>query len=128
MPAAYTPRHRADNVQVSWGTLTMAGQFTTTEEEMHAFAGKIASVNQAIQGELSRLNTVVDQITSGWKGQAASSYHQLQSQVNEDGNRINQLLGEIKEAIDSTTKNYAASEEEQQQSMSHVTAQASPFG
>ncbi|ARF57720.1 MULTISPECIES: WXG100 family type VII secretion target [Streptomyces] len=106
----------------------MAGQFTTTEEEMHAFAGKIASVNQAIQGELSRLNSVVDQITSGWKGQAASSYHQLQSQVNEDGNRINQLLGEIKEAIDSTTKNYAASEEEQQQSMSHVTAQASPFG
>ncbi|KUL37376.1 hypothetical protein ADL22_21655 [Streptomyces sp. NRRL F-4489] len=106
----------------------MAGQFTTTHEEMVAFSGKIDSVNQAIQGEIQRLQTVVDTITSGWKGQAASSYHQLQSQVNEDGNRINQLLAEIKEAIDQTTQNYTSSEEEQAQSISHVTAQASPFG
>ncbi|MGD3107989.1 WXG100 family type VII secretion target [Streptomyces sp. YGL11-2] len=109
----------------------MAGQFTMTGEEMHAFSGKIESVNHAIQGELQRLNQVVDTITSGWKGQAATSYHQLQSQVNEDGTRINQLLAEIKEAIDETNKNYVASEEDQAQSMSHVTAQAggsSPFG
>ncbi|MEW1660567.1 WXG100 family type VII secretion target [Streptomyces sp. NPDC093707] len=109
----------------------MAGQFTTTHEEMVAFSGKIDSVNQAIQGELKRLESVVDQITSGWKGQAAASYHQLQSQVNEDGNRINQLLAEIKTAIDETSKNYTASEDEQAQSISHVTAQAgggSPFG
>jgi WXG100 family type VII secretion target len=107
----------------------MAGQqYTTTEEEMVAFSGKISSVNQSIQGEISRLNTVVDTITSGWRGAAASSYNQLQSQVNEDANRLNQLLGEIKEAIDSTTKNYSASEEEQAQSISHISASASPFG
>lgn len=117
------------DVQVSWGTLTMAGQqYTTTEEEMVAFSGKISSVNQSIQGEISRLNTVVDTITSGWKGAAASSYNQLQTQVNEDANRLNQLLGEIKEAIDETTKNYSASEEEQAQSISHVSSSASPFG
>ncbi|BDM71862.1 hypothetical protein HEK616_53490 [Streptomyces nigrescens] len=131
MPTAWGPvggpaRH---DVRVSWGTLTMAGQqYTTTEEEMVAFSGKIASVNQSIQGEISRLNTVVDTITSGWKGAAASSYNQLQSQVNEDANRLNQLLGEIKEAIDETTKNYSASEEEQAQSISHISASASPFG
>ncbi|MYT28998.1 MULTISPECIES: WXG100 family type VII secretion target [unclassified Streptomyces] len=106
----------------------MAGQFTLTHEEMVAFSGKIDSVNHAITGELQRLQTVVDSITSGWKGQAASSYHQLQSQVNEDGKRINQLLAEIKEAVDQTTGNYQSSEEEQAQSISHVTAQASPFG
>lgn len=48
--------------------------------------------------------------------------------MNEDANRLNQLLGEIKEAIDETTKNYSASEEEQAQSISHVSASASPFG
>ncbi|MFD7663421.1 WXG100 family type VII secretion target [Streptomyces sp. NPDC059788] len=107
----------------------MAGQqFTTTEEEMVAFSGRISSVNQSIQGEITRLNGVVEGITSGWKGAAASSYHQLQTQVNDDAKRLNQLLNEIKEAIDSTTKNYVASEEEQAQSMSHVSAQASPFG
>ncbi|MFD7918536.1 WXG100 family type VII secretion target [Streptomyces sp. NPDC059740] len=107
----------------------MAGQqFTTTEEEMVAFSGRIDSVNQSIQGEIQRLQTVVDTITSGWKGQAASSYNQLQSQVNEDATRLNQLLSEIKEAIDQTTQNYSASEEEQMQSIHQVTSQASPFG
>ncbi|MFJ9418232.1 MULTISPECIES: WXG100 family type VII secretion target [unclassified Streptomyces] len=108
----------------------MAGQqYTTTEEEMVAFSGKIASVNQAIEGEIRHLNTVVDNITSGWRGAAATQYNQLQSKVNDDANRINQLLAEIKEAIDQTTKNYSASEEEQAQSISHVNASAdSPFG
>ncbi|MCB5909313.1 WXG100 family type VII secretion target [Streptomyces pinistramenti] len=108
----------------------MAGQqFTTTEEEMVAFSGKIASVNHSIQGEIQHLNTVVDNITSGWRGAAATSYNQLQSKVNEDATRLNQLLGEIKEAIDATTKNYVASEDEQAQSIHHVaSAQDSPFG
>ncbi|MFF9482370.1 WXG100 family type VII secretion target [Streptomyces sp. NPDC014733] len=104
-------------------------QFTVTEEEMVAFSGKIGSVSQTIEGEIRHLNTVVDNITSGWRGQAATSYNQLQSKVNEDATRINQLLNEIKEAIDGTTKNYAASEEAQNASMSHVaSASDSPFG
>ncbi|MEU9116606.1 WXG100 family type VII secretion target [Streptomyces sp. NPDC048483] len=108
----------------------MAGQqYTTTEEEMVQFSGRISTVNQSIEGEIRHLNQVVDNITSGWKGAAASSYNQLQSKVNDDAKRINQLLAEIKEAIDQTTKNYSASEDEQAQSMSHVTASAdSPFG
>ncbi|MET9295864.1 WXG100 family type VII secretion target [Streptomyces sp. NPDC003077] len=107
----------------------MAGQqFTTTEAEMVAFSGRIASVNESIQGQIKRLNGVVEGITSGWRGAAATSYHQLQTQVNDDATRLNQLLSEIKEAIDATTKNYVASENEQQQSISQISAQASPFG
>lgn len=105
----------------------MAGQYTVTEEEMRAFSNRISTVNSSIQGEISRLQTVVDNITSGWKGQAASAYNNLQSQVNEDAKKLNQVLGEIKEAIDSTTSSYQASEEEQAASITHV-AGASPFG
>lgn len=106
----------------------MAGQqFTTTEEEMVAFSNRISTVNSSIQGEIRRLQTVIDTITSGWKGQAATAYNNLQSQVNQDANRINQILLDIKEAIDATTKNYSASEQEQQQMISQV-AQNSPFG
>jgi WXG100 family type VII secretion target len=107
----------------------MAGQqYTTTEEEMVAFSNKISTVNGQIQGEISRLQTVIDTITSGWKGAAATSYNNLQTQVNEDATKLNQILGEIKEAIDTTTKNYSASEEEQAASISQVSAQSSPFG
>lgn len=106
----------------------MAGQqYTTTEEEMRAFSNRIATVNSSIQGEISRLQQVIDNITSGWKGQAATAYNNLQQRVNEDATKLNQILGEIKEAIDTTTSNYQASEEEQTSSISQV-AGASPFG
>jgi len=102
-------------------------QYTTTEEEMRAFSNRISTVNSSIQGEISRLQTVIDNITSGWKGQAATAYNNLQSQVNEDASKLNQVLGEIKEAIDRTTSNYQASEEEQASSIGNV-ASSSPFG
>jgi WXG100 family type VII secretion target len=107
----------------------MAGQqYTTTEEEMRHFSQRISTVNHSIQGEIRRLQTVVDNITSGWKGQAATAYNNLQSQVNQDASKLNQILGEIKEAIDSTTSNYQASEEEQAASIGHVAGASSPFG
>lgn len=107
--------------------------FKVTEAEMVRFSGKIGTVSETIQGEIRHLNMVVDNITSGWKGQAANSYNRLQSQVNEDATRINQLLREIKEAIDETTKNYSASEEEQNAAFNNVGSQhsgpsSSPFG
>ncbi|MFJ9178740.1 WXG100 family type VII secretion target [Streptomyces sp. NPDC102360] len=108
----------------------MAGQFNVTHEEMVAFSGRISQVNESIQGEIQRLQTVVDSITSGWKGQAATAYNNLQSQVNEDATALNRVLNEIKEAIDSTASNYQTSEDEQASSISHVAsgAEASPFG
>ncbi|UGY93905.1 WXG100 family type VII secretion target [Streptomyces gobiensis] len=106
----------------------MAGKFTTTEEEMVQFSGKISSVSGSIQGEIRRLQQLVDTITGGWKGAAATSFNNMQTQVNTDATKLNQVLGEIKEAIDATTKNYAASEEEQQQIVTRAGAEASPFG
>ncbi|WP_399085038.1 WXG100 family type VII secretion target [Streptomyces sp. BBFR2] len=102
------------------------GNFQVTAEEMVAFSGKIDSVAQAIDGEIRRLGGTVENVSSAWKGQAATRYHQLQTQVNEDATRINQLLKEIKEAIDQTTGNYTSSEEDQAASISHIDA--SPFG
>ena len=95
---------------------------------MVAFSNKISTVNGQIQGEISRLQTVIDTITSGWKGAAATAYNNLQTQVNEDATKLNQILGEIKEAVDTTTKNYSASEEDQAATISQVSATSSPFG
>ncbi|MBB1244776.1 WXG100 family type VII secretion target [Streptomyces durbertensis] len=106
----------------------MSGRFTTTEEEMVAFSNKISNVSSSIQGEIKRLQTVVDTITGGWKGAAATSFNTMQSQVNTDATKLNQVLAEIKEAIDATTKNYVASEEEQRQIVTKAGAEASPFG
>lgn len=95
---------------------------------MVAFSNKISSVNSSIQGEIKRLQTVVDTVTGGWQGAAATSFNTMQNQVNTDATKLNQVLGEIKEAIDATTKNYAASEEEQRQIVTKSAGEASPFG
>ncbi len=95
----------------------MAGQFTTTAEEMTAFANRIGEVNQQVQGEIQRLNTLVDEIKAGWQGEAANAYGQLQARFNEDATALNKVLDEIKQAIEATTKQYASTEAEQHDSL-----------
>ncbi|MFJ5235003.1 WXG100 family type VII secretion target [Kitasatospora sp. NPDC088391] len=91
----------------------MAGQFTTTAEEMIAFANRIGEVNQQVQGEIGRLNNLVSDISSGWSGEAANAYKQMQERFNEDANALNRVLDEIRQAIEATTKLYSMTEDEQ---------------
>lgn len=98
----------------------MAGQFRVTEDELQALSSKISSVNSSIQGEVKRLDGVIGGIASGWKGQAATSYHRLQQQWNEDARKMNNILNDIKEAVDSTRKNYSATEEQQNADISKI--------
>lgn len=100
----------------------MSGQFRTTAEEMRAFSGRISEVSASIQSELGRLGNLVGSIAGGWQGEAATAYHQLQERWNEDATRLNRVLGEIKDAIDATTQQYSATEEEQRSQMSNITA------
>ncbi|MEU4119857.1 WXG100 family type VII secretion target [Kitasatospora sp. NPDC028055] len=89
------------------------GQFTVTAQEMMDFAGKIETAIGQIEAERKALQTTVDNITSGWKGQAADAYKVLQNQVNTDVDELRKSLTAIKHAIELTTKHYASAEEEQ---------------
>ena len=100
----------------------MSGQFRTTADEMRAFSSRISDVNSQIQQELSRLNNLVESVTHGWQGDAAQSYNQLQQKWNEDASKLNKVLNEIKEAIDSTSAQYTSTEQEQHSSISKITS------
>ncbi|MEZ0070129.1 WXG100 family type VII secretion target [Streptacidiphilus sp. MAP12-20] len=100
----------------------MSGQFRTTADEMRAFSARISEVNAQIQQELSSLNNVVSSVTSGWQGAAATSYQQLQQKWNEDAAKLNKVLSEIKDAIDNTSQQYTATEQEQHSGMSKITS------
>ncbi|KDN82958.1 hypothetical protein KCH_53180 [Kitasatospora cheerisanensis KCTC 2395] len=80
---------------------------------MTAFANRIGEVNQQVQSEIGRLNNLVSEIASGWKGAAATAYQQMQERFNEDANALNKVLDEIRQAIEATTKLYSMTEEEQ---------------
>ena len=100
----------------------MSGQFRTTADEMRAFSSRISDVYSQIQGELSRLNSLVESVTAGWQGDAAQSYNTLQQQWNADATKLNKVLNEIKEAIDSTSAQYSSTEQEQHSSISKITS------
>ena len=101
----------------------MAGQFTTTAEEMEAFARHMGEVSEQVQGELKKLDNLVSSIASGWKGQAATAYQNLQNRFNEDARGLNEALRKIQEAIDATTRAYSEAEAQQQSSLNSVGGQ-----
>lgn len=98
----------------------MAGQFQVTEDELNVLSGKIDTVRGQLQGEISRLNGVIDQIAAGWKGDAANAYHQLQNRWNEDARKMNDILSQIGEAVDSTRSSYVSSEDDQKSAVSSI--------
>ena len=59
-------------------------------------------------------------LNGGWQGQAAQSYRQLQDRWNSDAKKMNDILNDIKEAVDSTRSNYSASEEQQNSEISKI--------
>ena len=98
----------------------MAGQFRVTEDELRSLSSKISEVKATVQGEVKRLYGVISQIAGGLQGQAASAYHRLQQQWNEDARKMNNILNDIKEAVDSTRQNYSATEEQQNSEVSKI--------
>jgi WXG100 family type VII secretion target len=98
----------------------MAGQFRVTEDELTKLSSDINTANGQLQGEIRRLNGVIDQIAGGWQGQAAQAYHQLQERWNSDAKRMADILNDIKEAVDSTRSNYSASESQQHSEINKI--------
>jgi WXG100 family type VII secretion target len=98
----------------------MAGQFTMTAEQMHAFSARMVEVNGLIQGEIGRLHTLVDGVPVGWQGAASTAYQQLQQTWNEDAAALNKVLDEIRQAIDRTARNYAVTEDRQRSNLGAV--------
>ncbi|MFE4517139.1 WXG100 family type VII secretion target [Kitasatospora sp. NPDC056783] len=84
-----------------------------TAQEMLAFAKQIEEAIGKIEAEKTKLINTVTSVTSGWQGQAATAYTSLQGRVNEDIAALRASLEAIKHAIELTTKQYAATEEEQ---------------
>jgi WXG100 family type VII secretion target len=89
---------------------------------MRAFSSRISDVNGQIQQELGRLNNLVESVTSGWQGEAATSYRTLQEKWSADADKLNKVLHEIKEAIDSTSAQYTSTEQDQHSSISKITS------
>lgn len=98
----------------------MSQLFKTEAEVMVATAGRVDSTNQEVQGELTRLQGVVDGVRGSWAGQAQVSFDGLMQRYNASAKKLNEALSAISDNIRSNAQNFDNVEAENTQAFSNV--------
>lgn len=98
----------------------MAGKFATGSAEMLQAVSSMESANQALQGNLSRLQSEVEGVAGNWQGTAATAFATLMAKFDEDGKKLNTDLQQIADAVRGNQQAYQAQEDENQSSMTNI--------
>lgn len=95
--------------------------FGTTTEEMARAAQHVASVNEAVQGELTALRGRLEPLGGAWVGRASTQFAQLMVRWDADARTLNQALRAIGEAIDGSRATYQRQEDAQAGAMTSIS-------
>lgn len=99
----------------------MAGMLRTESDVMLATAGRVDETNSQVQGELSRLQSVVDGVRSSWSGSAQASFDQLMARWNTSAKQLQEALSSISETIRGNARSFDAAEADNAQSFASVS-------
>ncbi|AHW63243.1 WXG100 family type VII secretion target [Corynebacterium glyciniphilum] len=86
--------------------------FRTTTEVMQATAGKVDTVNDQVQSELTRLQGTVDGVAGAWKGDAQVAFANLMIRWHESARELRQALDGISENIRSNARAFQQVEDD----------------
>ena len=98
----------------------MSQTFKTQADVMVATAGKVDNTNDEVQGELTRLQGVVDSVRGSWAGQAQVSFDNLMQRYSTSAQQLREALTSISENIRSNARNFDNVEAENTQAFSNV--------
>ena len=98
----------------------MSQTFKTQADVMVATAGKVDNTNDEVQGELTRLQGVVDSVRGSWVGQAQVSFDDLMQRYNTSAQQLREALASISDNIRSNAHNFDHVEAEHAQAFSNV--------
>ena len=98
----------------------MSQTFKTQADVMVATAGKVYNTNDEVQGELTRLQGVVDSVRGSWVGQAQVSFDDLMQRYNTSAQQLREALASISDNIRSNAHNFDNVEAENAQAFSNV--------
>ncbi|MCZ9304821.1 WXG100 family type VII secretion target [Corynebacterium macclintockiae] len=73
--------------------------FRTDVSTMNQAASNVDRVKNEVQGELSRLRGVVEEVSGSWKGQAQASFHSLMQRWDDNARKLNEALQSIADNI-----------------------------
>ena len=98
----------------------MSQTFKTQADVMISTAGKVDNTNDEVQGELTRLQGVVDSVRGSWAGQAQVSFDDLMQRYNTSAQQLREALTSISENIRSNARNFDNVEAENTEAFSKV--------
>lgn len=98
----------------------MTQTFRTEADVMVATAGRVDSTNDEVQGELTRLQGVVDSVRGSWAGRAQVSFDNLMQRYNSSAQQLREALTAISENIRDNARNFDSVEADNAQSFENV--------
>ena len=98
----------------------MSQAFKTQADVMVSTAGRVDNTNDEVQGELTRLQGVVDSVRGSWAGQAQVSFDNLMQRYNTSAQQLREALTSISENIRSNARNFDNVEAENTEAFSKV--------
>ena len=97
----------------------MTQTFRTEADVMVATAGRVDSTNDEVQGELTRLQGVVDSVRASWSGRAQVSFDNLMQRYNSSA-QLREALTAISDNIRDNARNFDSVEADNAQSFDNV--------
>lgn len=101
----------------------MTQLFRTEADVMLATAGHVDTTNTEVQGELTRLQGVVDGVRGSWAGNAQISFDQLMQRWATSARELREALTSISDNIRHNARGFESMEAQNAQAFSNVGGQ-----
>ncbi|MFE3068413.1 WXG100 family type VII secretion target [Streptomyces sp. NPDC059247] len=70
-----------------------------TEEDLNRLADDLDTMRTHIDGQVRRMDAIVDRAEARWRSEAATAYRKLHREAGADAVRVREILGILAEAI-----------------------------
>jgi WXG100 family type VII secretion target len=98
-------------------------QFGVQQESMAHAATKVEDASVQIGQHINTLRSEVEQMLSGWRGEAAGAFGQVHASFEGQASRINNALTQMHEALVATGRTYGTQEADQASSIQGLAGQ-----
>lgn len=93
---------------------------------LHQAANDVRATRSDVDGDLSRLRGLVDQLASAWRGQAAVGFQNLMQRWDQDTAKLLAALDNIGELLDQSGTQHEVNDEAQQAEMNRIASALNP--
>lgn len=93
---------------------------------LHQAANDVRSTRSDVDGDLSRLRGMVDQLANAWRGQAGVGFQNLMQRWDQDTAKLLNALDNIGELLDQSGTQHEVNDESQQAEMNRIASALNP--